>query len=737
MPKPTGEMDEITLTSAVKAMLLDAIDYRDELAEMRERTTHAYEGDDYGNEVEGRSSFVTREVRDAVETAKPQLMKLLFGSYQMVEYTPNTPDDVKFAQDATNYAYYVVNHSNDGYREMLSAIEDMLIRKTGVLKVWWQEDVTPRMTKHRNLTQRDIDILEADEEVTIIDVEDTGEMGPAMVPDQAASAEEQQMLQQLAEQGAFEPVPLFDAEVTRITTKGRVAFEAVPPEELVISRSASSFAKSKLVGHYRAVTISDLVAMGYEYEEVEDLAGSVDEDGEMEEEARSVGQTTLDTEEENGDPSQTEIDYAELWINVDFDGDGIAERRHICVAGSGFKILKNELADKSSMVDLCASPVAHQAIGRSLAELAEDLQKLKTMTLRNVMDSLAASIHPDTEAVENMVNYDDLLNSETGRILRVKQPGMLRYLTLPFVGKEAFPVVQYLDTMLEARTGMNEAAEGLNADALQSTSTVAIQNASNSAMSRIEFMARTMIECGIKDFFKLILRLAVENVDRKVWIRINRRFEQVDPTSWDVGMGVEPTIALGAGNMESRIAMLRELSAKQEQAIQIGGPNNPVAGLPEYRNTLAEITRLSGLVDVDRYLRDPTDPQYAPAPPEPTPEEILAQSEAERMKREQDREDKLYELKLWEALQKDDRERDKIMADAYLKAEELKLKHGAANTDQVMAQAKMEIERSREGHQFVHTLLQDSIAARQQQAQEQQQAQAAQQPAGPAQGAQQ
>lgn len=736
MAKPTGQMSETQLTSVVKALLMDAIDYRDEISAMRVATTSAYEGDPYGDEVAGRSTFVTREVRDAVETAKPQLMRLLFGSYQMIEFTPATPDDVDFARDATNYAYHVVNNDNRGYMEMLSAVEDMLIRKTGVLKAWWQVDETPVMTKHRGLTKQDLDILAADEEVTVIEAELSGDSAAPETPDPSTSVADQQALQQRAAQGAFEPVELYDAEITRVRTKGRVAFEAVPPEEYVVSRDAKSGATATLSGHYRPVTLSDLMVMGYEWDEVEDLGGSSDNDmDEEEEEARSVGVTTTDTVEDGGDPSQAKVDFAELWVNVDFDGDGIAERRRICVAGSGFKILTNELADYSQIVDICGSPVAHQVIGRSLGELVEDLQHLKTMTLRNVMDSLASAIHPDIEMVEGQVNVDDVLNTELGRVIRVKNPGMLRYLSQPFLGKEAFPVLQYLDTATESRTGMNQAAEGLNADALQSTSTQAIQNASQAATSRIEFIARTMIEGGLNEFFKLILRLAVQNVDRDVWIRVNRRFKKVNPASWDVDMGVEPAIALGAGNMETRITMLRELAAKQEQAIQTGGPNNPVAGLPEYRNTLAEIARLSGLVDVDRYLRDPTDPQYQPGPQPPSPEQILAEAEQTRMAREQDRKDQEFLVEAWKSVQEDDRQRDKIMADAYLKAEELRLKYGNAQAEQFIARVKADTEATREQHGFVHNMMQNALSARQQATQEQQTAQQPQQGTGPATGA--
>lgn len=727
MAEPRKEMTEEKLQGVVRSLLSDALDYRNEIGELREESTRAYEGDPYGNEMEGRSQFVTREVRDAVEVAKPILMRMILGSYRLLEYVPKSPDEKMFAEDATDYAYHVIHHENTGYIHILSAIEDALIRKTGVLKAWWEVDETPVRTTHHNLTEHDLQLLGAEPDVTVVDAEPNGKYGAAVIPGAGVTFAEQQELQALQEQGMLEPAPLFDAEVTRITTQGRIAFTAVPAEELVIDRSARSFSDATLVGHFRQVTVSDLVAMGYDYDEVIELGRMGDDhDGDGEKEARSVGNTTDETEGE-ADPTHTKIDFAEIWVKVDFDGDGIAERRRICVAGSGYKILDNDLADGVPMVDLCASRIAHQAIGRGMAELVEDVQKLKTMTMRNVMDSLAGAIHPDTEIVENQVNLDDVLNSEIAKIIRVKAPGMLRYLNVPFVGKEAFPVIQYLDTMTEARTGLNEAAEGLNADALQSTSTQAIQNATMAAASRMEFMARTMVETGLKDFFKLILRLAVENVDREVWLRVNRRFRQVNPASWDVNMAVDTTVALGSGSMEQRLAVLRELAARMESIIQEYGPQNPIAGPEEYRKVLAEIVRLSGIQDVDSYLRDATDPANQPPPPGPSPEQILAEAEAERARADTERKQQELLLDMWKAMQQDDRERDRIMSDALLKAQKLKLEYNQADANAIMEQVRVEVEREREQHQYVHSLLQDAMQARQMEQQQQQQQQAQQQ----------
>ena len=704
MPK-RKEMSNEKLRAIMSGLLTDAEDYSAEIGEMREKTTKAYNGDKYGNEMVDRSQIVTREVRDAVEVAKPLIMRVLFGSHSLVEYAANRPDHVGHARDATAFAKHVVYNENAGYIEFLSAVEDALLRKTGAFKLWYEEDETPVQTRHTGLTGMDLEVLAADEDVREVEAEPNGDYYAPHVPGGDLMAEGGE---------PPEPEPLFDAVVTRIESRGRLCFQALPPEEFLVSRNARSTAGARLVAHRRNITRSELIQLGYDADLVYSLSG-VDTDPELEEEARSVGTTTDPESEDVSDESQVEVAYAECWVRVDFDGDGIAELRKVCVAGQGWQVLRNELADYVPIAAICPSPVAHQVIGRSLGELVEDIQRIKSMVMRNTMDSLAGAIHPDIEAVEDHVNMDDLLNTELGRIIRVRQPGMLNYKMAPFVGREVLPIVQYLDMMAESRTGLNQAAEGLNADALQSTSTAAIENAARSANSRIEFIARTFIETGIKDFFKILLRLAVENIDRPKWVRLNGRFLEVDPRSWNTDLDVSPDVALGIGSIAERLMTLRELAAKQEQILLQAGPDNPICGMVEYRNTLAEIAKLSGIVDVERYLKDPTDPanQPEPQPPEPSPELILAQAEAQRVQQDGMLKLKELELKVWEAMQKDDRERDRIMADVLLRAE--KMRQDGKTVD--IASIRAEVERERESHTHMHNMIQDLLAFRQQQQQ--------------------
>ena len=68
------------------------------------------------------------------------------------------------------------------------------------------------------------------------------------------------------------PPMVHDLRVTYTRPDGRVKLEAVPPEEFLISREAKSVEDADYVAHRRIVTLSELVAMGYEYDEVKSLA---------------------------------------------------------------------------------------------------------------------------------------------------------------------------------------------------------------------------------------------------------------------------------------------------------------------------------------------------------------------------------------------------------------------------------------------------------------------------------
>jgi hypothetical protein len=344
-------MDEVELQSVVARELEDAIDYIDNyISPERALATKYYRGDPFGNEEEGRSQVVSRDVRDTVQAVMPSLMRVFHGSDEAVSYIPTGPEDVEAAQQATDYANFIMNRDNNGFLAMHSAFKDALIRKVGVIKCFW-EDKTEVETY--NLTGLDDAALAAlaadpDAEITVQSSETVGE--PQIDPNT----------------GQFIMPPMVHSvTVEYVRPDGRVQIEAVPPEEFLISRESKDVETSDYVAHRRIITVSELISMGYSAEEVEDLASAHDDMNTNVE--RNTRNPALSNEmNARNDEAMRKVLYVENYIRVDYDGDGIAELRKICTAGDGNKILSNTPITMAPFATFTPEPEAHDFFGSSL-----------------------------------------------------------------------------------------------------------------------------------------------------------------------------------------------------------------------------------------------------------------------------------------------------------------------------------------------------------------------------------
>ena len=66
------------------------------------------------------------------------------------------------------------------------------------------------------------------------------------------------------------------------------------------------------------------------------------------------------------------------------------------------------------------------------------------------------------------------MNNEIGGIIRMRQAGAVQPFSVPFAAGQTLPAMQYLDQMIEGKTGVTRASMGLDPDALQSTTKAAV-----------------------------------------------------------------------------------------------------------------------------------------------------------------------------------------------------------------------------------------------------------------------
>ena len=644
-------MDEAELQSVVSSYISDAIQYiDDDISPIRAESTKYYRGDPFGNEVDGRSQVVSRDVRDSVQAILPSMMRVFFGSEKVVEFVPRNESDVAMSEQATDYLNYILRQDNDAIGIFYSVFKDALMNKGGFVKWWWDDSVEVHTHSFEGLDEGALGLILEEEGVEAVSVE--GSPAPGISEEQAAMMEEQ---------GA--PVPqVYDVEIKRKRKRNKVRVETMPPEEFFVNAAATSLDDAQVVGHRTMATVSDLVALGYDREMLDDHLS--DEVAFTDNDEYWARYADSDVPGPSSTYERKRVLYTEAWCYIDYDGDGIAELRRICTVGSNYEVVNNEPADSIPFAMFSCDPEPHVFFGSDIADLTKDIQRVKSAVLRGMLDSLSFSLYPRTGVVEGMVDMDDVLNPEVGSIIRMRQPGMVQQLDVPFLGKEAFPMIQYLDAMKESRTGQTAASQGLDPDVLQSTTRAAVTATIRGAEQHLEMMARLFAD-GFQRMFKGMLRLVILHQDRERVVRLRDEWVPVDPRVWDSTMDCTVNVGLGSGQTDERLAVLNQIVVRQQEAMEKMGPNNPLVGLGQIRHTLAKMLEISGYPDSSQFFKQiPLDYQPPPpAPPKPTPEELLAQAQMADIQARTSIDQQKLELDSMKQTQLDERESARIAGD--------------------------------------------------------------------------
>jgi len=646
----SDKMSKDDIQGAIKQAIQDAIDYVDsDISRQRERAQRYFDGAVDLEHEDGRSKVVSTKVRDVVRGAKPSLMRIFLSNDKFVEFTPKGPEDVASAEQATAYTHWVFNKVG-GYNVLNSAIHDALIKKVGLAKVWWNTETIAKSHTYENLTDAEVQILASKEGVEVVEHSQETEI-------------------EIDESGMEVARNSHSMVVSHKYEEGEMVIESIPPEEFFIDGSAKSIDDAYIVCHRTEKRAGDLVAMGYDQDVVDKLSGQDDGTASGDEEKILRFGESIDTTSAN-DPSMRAIIVTEAYMRIDVEGDGVPTLHKFLCGGTGYEVLEMEPWDKVPFADFHVDPEPHAFYGRSLAELVMNDQDTTTSVLRGILDNVALVNTPRLEVNEDMVEMDDVLNNEIGAIIRSEQIGSVNPLTVPFVAGSTLPALQYLDMLVEEKTGISKMSMGLNADALQNTTATAAALTAQASAGQLEVMARNLAE-GMRRLFQLMLHVAVKNSPDEQMMRLNGQFVPVDPSVWDIGMDMEINVGLGTGQEDVKAAALMQTFQTQQQIWQSYGPNNGLVTMTQMRNTLADTLALSGFKNADRY--------YAPMNPE-TEQQLMAQM-AEQSAAQGEQGDPMAQALI---------QAEQIKAQAKLQGDQMRLQ-GKMQADQIKAQASLQV----------------------------------------------
>ena len=628
-----------------------------ELVSRRKKSLEYYLGMPLGNEQEGRSQVISNDVLDTVESLMPSLMRIFTAGDNVFNCEGVGPEDDEMARQCSDYLNYIFYKENKGFVALYSAFKDALIQKNGILKVYWDDANKTEREEYTRLTEDEFADLISDPEVKV----------------KNHTEFEEPILDEDGKE--LDKVNYHDCVIERTKLYGQVRIEPVPPEEFLIERRVKDIDSANFVAHRTNKTRSELVEMGYDKDLVMGLPTG---DSDYTREDKFVRHQNVDFSHgvQDGDKSSADILVHECYLRMDVNEDGKTELVKFLLAGDGnHTILDMEEVDTIPFVSMTPVIMPHRFHGRSVSELVEDIQLIKSTVMRQMLDNMYLTNNNRVAIQDGQVAMDDLLTNRPGGIVRTKQPpqNVMMPIQAQPITDQATTMLGYLDSVKESRTGITRQSQGLDANTLNKTATGQNQILTQSQM-RMELIARIFAETGVKDLALKMFELVCKYQQKEKIVRIRGKYIPMRPYEWKDRVNVTVQVGLGTGSKEQQLILLNAILERQMQAINLQqNAFGPMVNLRNIYNTLKKLIENAGLNGVEPYFMDPDVgaaqmPQLPPKPPTEFEKVTLAQVQGENQR---------ATLKAEVEIKRIEGQMRQNLLDFELKIKEIELKYGS------------------------------------------------------------
>lgn len=584
------------LASLVESAIKTSVGYYDsKLSRERKDVLDYYNGILPKPMHSGNSKYVSMDVYDSVESLKAVLLETFASGNQIVKFAPQSEEDVQGAKVATDYCDYVIFRQNNGFNIFSDVIQDSLLARVGVAKVYWEECYEEIEETFENLSMEEVDLLLSQEDYEDIDVTQN-------------------------ENG------LFEGTVVRKVDKSKVRIDTIPPEEFLITPQAKSIAEAPFIAHRTRKTLSELIEEGYDRKLVESIAANDDSELTMNPEVlarfEQVGADRLNL---NGElQAQTrEVIVYECYLKIDMDGSGEAKLYKVTKAGS--TILDHERVDNKPFVAYVPLPIPHSFYGSNYASKVIPTQNARTVLVRGILDHTLITNNPRMMVVKGaLTNPKELIENRIGGLVNVTRPDGI--LPLPQAGLNpfVFQTIQLLDEDKEEATGVSKLSQGMNKDAVSKQNSQAmVENLVSLSQQREKIIARNFAYQFVKELYLEVYRLVIANEKKEKIIQIAGSFERIYPSTWDERMDVAVELKLGYGEQEQDSQKYLAYHQMMSQDPSIA----PMYKAENKYNVIRAILDKNGIKNINEFITSPD--QIEPPQPDPM---MMKQLELEERK---------------------------------------------------------------------------------------------------------
>ena len=603
-------LDESEIVKMVEDNIKASVGYYDsELSRERKKVTDYYNASLPKPAHDGNSKYVSQDVYDAVQSMKAALLETFSSGNRIVRFAPQGPEDVQTAEVCSTYTDYVIFRQNDGYSVFQDVIHDGLTARVGAAKVFWQEGTEMEQQEFDSITQDELDMLLAGDDVELIDSEtdDRGLMSGTIAVERDTS---------------------------------QVVIEAIPPEELIVEAQCRDLETSSFCAHRTRKTLTELREMGYDEKKLEDIGDHEDVELETDPEILSrhegTGQSRGFSNHGYQDQVRNIMCY-EAYIMLDAEGTGMAKLHRVIKAGN--TILDMEEVDRRPFITFCPLPTPHAFYGSNFAEKLCATQNARTVLTRSILDHAMITNNPRYMVVKGgLTNPRELIDNRVGGLVNVTRPDAISPMQQAPLNPFVFQTIQMLDEDKEDNTGVSRLSQGLNKDAISKQNSAAmVEQLATMSMQRQKIIARNFASQFVKTLAHEVYRLVVENETQEKIIEISGAYVRVNPTSWKEKRDVMVELKLGYGEQDREAQKLLQLHGMFSQDPSIA----PMYTIENRFMMLKNVLEQQGILNVEEYL---TPPNQLP-PPQPDPAAEMQMQMAAKQLELQERQTQLAEMK--------------------------------------------------------------------------------------------
>lgn len=586
-------MTEDQLCNRLREREADAIQFNGKFGAVNEENLSYYMGEPFGNEIAEQSQVVSTDCADVVEADMPSLARVFLGSGAIVTFQPNSTNDadVKEAEEKTKYIDWLVREQPHSYATQMGWLKDSEIQKFGVVKYFIEDVETTKEVNLSGLSELEIEQAKQD-----LDSKDAKKIEVVKQTDNDVEEGEE---------------PTFDITL-RVTKKtgNRATYKGVPTENFLITTQSASVDDADLVGDKMILTRGELKSMGISVKKINLIptSGSKIVQSDRMDKFRFKDQDD-ETEGTSSDEWAAEnVELSDLYVKVDFDQDGVAERRRVLKAQFANVIIINDAFDHVPYAVISSILMPHSAIGRSRVEVTKSNQLQKSKILRESFDNLEGVNRPGMIINDENVNVDDMLVLRSNRIIRtdgIPSQDFMPFI-IPSVLNESLKMVQYLDFARAQTTGTLMASQGLDADALSKETATRFDGIADEGAAKMELVARGIAEIGYRKLYEGMAWLISHFQDSATEIMVLGEPLTIDPRTWKFDHNVKSNVGLGAGDNEKLVQSMQGIYQIQQQ---LKAQGSALTDEKDIFNTLDRIVKGLGLERTDEFFNDPEKPE--------------------------------------------------------------------------------------------------------------------------------